>query len=58
MRDKMLSTFRLGLTKQAPDHKATDYAAMRDQHAQLAQATVLRELIPGKNLSEKPDISF
>lgn len=39
----MLSTFRLGLSKQAPAHKATDYAVMRDQRAQLAQATALLE---------------
>lgn len=53
MRGKLLRTFRLGLNKQAPDYKAIDYVAMRDQCAQLAQATVLPELVPRKDLSQK-----
>lgn len=55
MRGILLSTFRLGLSKQASDHKAIDYKAMRDQLAQ--QATALWELVPGKDLSRKLDIS-
>lgn len=38
MRGILLSTFRLGLSKQASDHKAIDYKAMRDQLAQQATA--------------------
>jgi len=53
MRGKLLSTFRLGLSTLAPDHKAINYAAVRDQQAQLAQAIVLQELIPGEDLSQK-----
>lgn len=59
MRGKLLSTLRLGLSKQAPDRKAIDYAAMRDQHAQLVQATVLLRVGSWeRSLSKKLDTSF
>lgn len=59
MRGKLLSTLRLGLSKQAPDRKAIDYAAMRDQHVQLVQATVLLRVGSWeRSLSKKLDISF
>lgn len=56
-RGKLLSTLRLGLSRQAPDHKATDQTATRDQRAQLARDTTFREQIPRKALSEKLDLS-